>query len=246
VTSIFLTDALASTIALADPAGSVPTEYTYEPFGRTTSTGLSNSNPSQYTSRENDATGVYYYRNRYYNPLGARFVSEDPIDLSDGNANRFIYGNNNPVNKLDPLGLYVGGVGVAGSFAAPVGGSAIGGAAWAGWVNDSQGNWGYAFCGALGGAQGGGGFVGVSSVNNWGARSICDMEGVGTGLGLGGGGRFGGGWGPGGFVEVMLGPTLLPTGIASGVGIGFGGFTGYGGFGGCFVIPVKTSCDKCR
>jgi YD repeat-containing protein len=51
-TSSFLPDALGSTLALADSAGTVQTEYTYEPFGRTTATGLSNTNPFQYRSGE--------------------------------------------------------------------------------------------------------------------------------------------------------------------------------------------------
>ncbi|MBI3001898.1 MAG: RHS repeat-associated core domain-containing protein [Deltaproteobacteria bacterium] len=75
-----LPDALGSALALTDSAGTVQTEYTYEPFGRTTVTGASNSNPYQYTGRENDATGLYHYRARYYHPQVQRFISEDPIE----------------------------------------------------------------------------------------------------------------------------------------------------------------------
>jgi uncharacterized caspase-like protein len=35
----FLTDALGSTVALADGSGTVQTEYGYEPFGGTTTSG---------------------------------------------------------------------------------------------------------------------------------------------------------------------------------------------------------------
>ena len=77
-TSHFLADALGSTIALADAAGTMQTEYTYEPFGRTTVTGLTSNNSSQFTSRENDGTGLYYYRARYYDVGLDRFISEDP------------------------------------------------------------------------------------------------------------------------------------------------------------------------
>src|SRR5439155_4130678 len=55
-TQNLLPDALDSIIAVADPTGTVQTEYTYEPFGRTTVTGVSNTNFFQYTARENDAT----------------------------------------------------------------------------------------------------------------------------------------------------------------------------------------------
>jgi len=39
-------------------------------------TGMS-SNPFQYTGRENDGTGLYYYRAQYYAPKLHRFLSED-------------------------------------------------------------------------------------------------------------------------------------------------------------------------
>jgi RHS repeat-associated protein len=71
-------DALGSTLDLTNQAGAVQTSYQYEAFGKTTITGTS-SNPFQYTGRENDGTGLYYYRARYHNPSYERFISEDPI-----------------------------------------------------------------------------------------------------------------------------------------------------------------------
>ena len=47
-------DPLGSTLALTDPAGTTVTEYTYEPFGRTTATNPTIANPFQFTGREND------------------------------------------------------------------------------------------------------------------------------------------------------------------------------------------------
>jgi RHS repeat-associated protein len=58
----------------------------------------------QFTAREADEAGLYYYRARYYHPLLARFVSEDPISAM-GNA--YPYALNNPVNFVDPSGLCV-------------------------------------------------------------------------------------------------------------------------------------------
>ena len=63
-TSTLLADALGSAVASADPAGAIQTEYTYEPFGKTTASGISSTNPFQFTGRENDGTGLYYYRAR--------------------------------------------------------------------------------------------------------------------------------------------------------------------------------------
>ena len=57
-----LTDALGSTLALADAGGNILTQYTYEPFGNTVDSDQANANPYQYTRRENDRNGLYYYR----------------------------------------------------------------------------------------------------------------------------------------------------------------------------------------
>jgi len=79
----------------------------YEPYGEVTSTGSSNSNnPYQYTGRENDGTGLYYYRARYYSPTLKRFISEDPIGLGGG-LNEYAYARGNPMSFIDPSGTDV-------------------------------------------------------------------------------------------------------------------------------------------
>jgi RHS repeat-associated protein len=100
----FLTDALGSTLALADSSGAINTSYTYEPFGNTT-IGGSNPNPYQFTGRENDGTGLQYNRTRYYSPSLQRFISQDPIGFAGGDTNLYAYGSNDPANLIDPLGL---------------------------------------------------------------------------------------------------------------------------------------------
>ena len=99
-----MTDALGSTVALTDPSGAVKTSYTYEPFGKTTATGETNANPLRYTSREDDGTGLYYYRARYYHPGLQRFISEDPAGFAAGDTNLYTYVGNNPTNLTDPSG----------------------------------------------------------------------------------------------------------------------------------------------
>jgi RHS repeat-associated protein len=104
-TSNFLRDALGTPIAVTDSSGQVQTEYIYEPFGRTISTGFSDNSSYQYTGRENDGTGLYYYRNRFYNPQLQRFISEDPIGFGGGDVNLYAYVSNTPIMETDPLGL---------------------------------------------------------------------------------------------------------------------------------------------
>jgi RHS repeat-associated protein len=106
-TRTLLADALGSTAALLDPAGTVQTIYTYEPFGTATAIGEANANTFQYTGRENDQTGLFYYRARYYKPQFQRFVNEDPIGLAGG-INTYAYVYNDPLNLIDPIGLASG------------------------------------------------------------------------------------------------------------------------------------------
>ncbi|OLD62965.1 MAG: hypothetical protein AUI47_10710 [Acidobacteria bacterium 13_1_40CM_2_68_5] len=103
--STLLTDALGSTVALTDTAGTVRTQYTYEPFGATTTNGAATSNPIDYTGRESDSTGLKYYRARYYHPGLARFISEDPIGFTAKDVTLYVYGGNNPIRFVDPFGL---------------------------------------------------------------------------------------------------------------------------------------------
>jgi len=151
------------------------------------------------------------------------------------------YALNNPILHNDPSGLYVGGVG--GFAGGAVSGEAIPGGYVAGSASlvwDSHGNLGWAVCGSVGVASGGGAIGGLSVTNAWGAETICDLEGVGIGIGAGGAGAAGAaGWG--GYVE---GNT---SGVATGVGYGIGGWAGAVGAGGCKVYPAFPGRPlKCR
>jgi RHS repeat-associated protein len=108
-----LTDALGSIVALVDANGNINTSYSYDPFGNTTASGATSSNLLQYTGRENEGNGLYYYRGRYYSPVLGRFISEDPLGFGGGDANLYGYVFNDPVNLVDPFGE-TGGVLVLG------------------------------------------------------------------------------------------------------------------------------------
>jgi len=54
----------------------------------------------RYSGKERDATGLYYYGYRYYQPWAGRWLSADPAETVDG-LNLFRMVRNNPVNYWD-------------------------------------------------------------------------------------------------------------------------------------------------
>lgn len=100
-----MTDALGSVIALLDGTGAMATEYTFEPYGNTTTSGAADTNSQSYTSREDDGTGLFYYRARYYHPGTRRLASEDPLGWESGQSNNYQYVGSDPISWTDPLGL---------------------------------------------------------------------------------------------------------------------------------------------
>jgi RHS repeat-associated protein len=100
-----LLDAMGSTVALVNSTGALTTRYTYDPFGNTTIVGSGVANPAQFTGRENDGTGLYFYRARYYSPFLHRFISEDPAGARGG-INLYQYADGDPVDISDPFGRW--------------------------------------------------------------------------------------------------------------------------------------------
>ena len=104
--STLLTDALGSTIGLVGSAQSMATSYTYQPFGATTASGGANASSYQFTGRENDGNGLYFYRARFYSPTFQRFIAQDPIGFGGGDTNLYAYTHDRPGILIDPLGLW--------------------------------------------------------------------------------------------------------------------------------------------
>jgi RHS repeat-associated protein len=106
-TSYYLSDALGSIVGVGSTTGTVPTTYTYEPYGKTTVSGTSSASFLGFTGRENDSTGtlsLYNYRARAYSPTMNRFLREDPLGFSGG-MNLYGYTGSSPTNWSDPYGL---------------------------------------------------------------------------------------------------------------------------------------------
>lgn len=83
---------------------SCSTDYDYTSYGKLEGNGsnLPAANPFTYTGREDDGTGLLYYRARYYDPELEVFISQDPL----GDKQRYVGGN--PLSFNDPLGLEAG------------------------------------------------------------------------------------------------------------------------------------------
>lgn len=50
--------------------------------------------------------GMYYYKARIYSPTLGRFMQTDPIGYAGGGPNLYTYVGNDPVDRVDPTGLY--------------------------------------------------------------------------------------------------------------------------------------------
>lgn len=102
-TEYFLGDALGSVRQLADPAGAVTLTQSYAPYGEVTqSVGTSQTNYA-FTGESRDANGLTYLRARYLDSSTGRFTQRDPSGLE---ANLYLYAGANPINRIDPTGLF--------------------------------------------------------------------------------------------------------------------------------------------
>jgi len=220
----FLTDAIGSTVALTDASGAIRQTYAYEPYGEVLANGGS-ANPYQFTGREKDETGLYYFRARYYSPLLKRFVSEDPAGFFGG-RNLYAYSLLAPTNHVDPLGLYTGNFGFGYNF----GGGGTEGTVYGGLIIDSHGNAGWYYGGGVGA---GGGYSGGATFGFSNANTIYDYGGLFYNYDGGWGGWGGGGYGAGGF-----------TGTDSNGNSVWGGNVNYGFGDSTFAGPTYTViCD---
>ena len=99
----YLTDEQGSVRYVLDAAGNVQNDYRYDAFGQRIAGHENILNRLRYNAQiEDDQTGLYYLRARYYNTGIGRFTQEDVI-YNDG-LNLYAYCSSNPVMYSDPSG----------------------------------------------------------------------------------------------------------------------------------------------
>ncbi|HAX41886.1 MAG TPA: hypothetical protein DCY80_04920 [Solibacterales bacterium] len=87
------------------------TNYKYAPYGQEIGGATDNDTTKFATYTRDSISGLDYALNRYYKPEWGRFTSPDPYQASGGPAdpgswNRYSYNSSDPVNYLDPSGLF--------------------------------------------------------------------------------------------------------------------------------------------
>jgi len=96
-----------------DDDGLVVERMEYDPYGRarlfdktnaplaTSALGLDYLFTGQ---RRDSETGLYYYKNRYYDADTGRFTSKDPVGYGSGSLNLYGYVGGKPIVFVDPMG----------------------------------------------------------------------------------------------------------------------------------------------
>ena len=214
--------------------GDLMQQIEYDEFGRVLSDSRPGFQPFGFAGGMYDSdTGLTRFGARDYDAEVGRWTSKDPISFAGGDSNLYGYVLNDPVNLVDPLGLFAFGIGISGEAAAFVGveGSAM-------IVFDDDGNLGIALTGGFSVgpqlAAGAGGQVGVYP----GANTIYDLNGT-SGIAK---------IRVGSNVEVIANQDGNPIGFGADTGVGIGtglGVTGTKVFGfNLFDIFKNSNCGR--
>jgi RHS repeat-associated protein len=103
-------DGHGSVRLLTNTAGAVTDTFDYDAFGNLINRTGTTPNDYLYTGEQFDSNlGFYYLRARYMNPSNGRFFT---MDSYEGDAydpltlHKYLYAGNDPVNMIDPSGMF--------------------------------------------------------------------------------------------------------------------------------------------
>jgi RHS repeat-associated protein len=100
-------DDAGSTVGLTDSDGTYVNSYGYLPFGQLLTASVSVVNPFEYVGQwgvSDEGNGLDFMRARDYSPATGVFTSQDALGIDQ--TTLYSYVNNNPINNIDPVGLY--------------------------------------------------------------------------------------------------------------------------------------------
>lgn len=104
-------NARSDVIAVTDSTGSLAEKTFYDDFGRALDAAKQVKtlslvgNPYGFQGRRLDGeVGLYYFRNRHYDPASGRFLQRDPVWDSRNVGNQYSFGNASPLSVSDPMG----------------------------------------------------------------------------------------------------------------------------------------------
>ena len=102
----FTRDHLGSVREMTDSSGTIHASYTYDPYGRSTKVSGDLEADFGFTGHYRHLpSGLLLAPYRAYNPGLGRWISRDPI-AEAGGLNLYGYLGNDPVDGIDPLGLF--------------------------------------------------------------------------------------------------------------------------------------------
>lgn len=117
-------DQQGSTRVLTDQFARIRATYTYDPYGRLTSSTGTYGTLLRYTGEYNDPeTNLYYLRARYYDPTTAQFLTRDPLETATLEA--YSYVGDDPADNTDPSGMFCWGLCSFGNVWNDTGGKAV-------------------------------------------------------------------------------------------------------------------------
>ena len=107
----YLYNGHGDTVVIVNEEQEILNTYTYDEWGNIKEETGTFENPYLYAGYYYDEeTGNYYLISRYYNPILARFISEDSYrgEYTDPlSLNRYVYVSNNPLIYIDPEGYFL-------------------------------------------------------------------------------------------------------------------------------------------